>query len=140
MLSLLFALFVTLSLVELQINEKASVTIENPIFKPSNGVIYLRIWVPIWGFLCIEGRRDLNHTIMWLRRCNKNYQAGKPNVYLWRGERRLLSQYLINSVPIYPMHVEKLPKSVCDKIERVQRDFLWGEGEGSRMQEQLERM
>lgn len=30
------------------------------------------------------------------------------------------------------MHVEKLPKSVCDKIERVQRDFLWGEGEGSR--------
>lgn len=54
---------------------------------------YLRIWVPILGFLCIEGRRDLNHTIMWLRRCNKNYQAGKPNVYLWRGERRLLSQY-----------------------------------------------
>ncbi|CAL1354334.1 unnamed protein product [Linum trigynum] len=36
------------------------------------------------------------------------------------------------SIPIYPMQVELLPKTVCKALDRVNREFLWGDSEDKR--------
>ena len=32
----------------------------------------------------------------------------------------------LSSLPIYFLSLFRMPKSVCDRLERIQREFLWG--------------
>ena len=40
--------------------------------------------------------------------------------------RITLSKLAISSIPYYHMQYAKLPKIVCDEIEKIQCGFLWG--------------
>ena len=45
--------------------------------------------------------------------------------------RLTLVKSVIDSAPIYWLNLHQMPKSICDQIERIRRDFLWGRGDNS---------
>jgi hypothetical protein len=41
--------------------------------------------------------------------------------------RLTLAKSVLEAVPIYPMMTDKIPKSCLDDIQKIQRNFIWGE-------------
>jgi hypothetical protein len=39
--------------------------------------------------------------------------------------RLTLSKFVLSFIPYYHMQYAKLPKTLCDEIEKTQRGFLW---------------
>lgn len=52
----------------------------------------------------------------------------KRNV-LSRAGRRTLVQSVINAIPVYTMQTAMLPSSICDQLDRLARNSLWGGSE-----------
>ena len=48
--------------------------------------------------------------------------------YISEGGRITLIKSTLASMPIYQMSIFRIPKIVAKRIEKVQRDFLWGGG------------
>ena len=48
--------------------------------------------------------------------------------YISKGGRITLIKSTLASMPIYQMSIFRIPKIVAKRIEKVQRDFLWGGG------------
>ena len=48
--------------------------------------------------------------------------------YISKGGRITLIKSTLASMPIYQMSIFKMPKIVARRLEKVQRDFLWGGG------------
>ncbi|CAJ2657953.1 unnamed protein product [Trifolium pratense] len=46
--------------------------------------------------------------------------------------RLTLSKSVLSSIPYYHMQYAKLPKTLCDDMEKIQRGFLWGDKEERR--------
>lgn len=42
--------------------------------------------------------------------------------------RATLAQAMIAAMPTYCMQTVLLPKSTCEKLEKMNRDFIWGDG------------
>ncbi|KAK4282627.1 hypothetical protein QN277_013982 [Acacia crassicarpa] len=51
---------------------------------------------------------------------------------LSQARRITLSQSVLASIPFFQMQSYKLPASVCQNMERMQRDFIWGDTENRR--------
>lgn len=45
---------------------------------------------------------------------------------LSRAGRRTLVQSVLNAIPVYIMQTSLLPKSVCNQLDRISRNYLWG--------------
>ena len=52
--------------------------------------------------------------------------------YLSKGGRITLIKSTLASIPIYQMSIFRMPKSVGKRLEKLQRDFLWGGGNTGR--------
>ena len=48
--------------------------------------------------------------------------------YISKGGRLKLIQSTFSSLPIYFLSLFRMPKVVCSRFEKIQRDFLWGGG------------
>ena len=48
--------------------------------------------------------------------------------YISKGGRITLIKSTLASMPIYQMSIFRMPKSVAKRVEKTQRDFLWGGG------------
>ena len=48
--------------------------------------------------------------------------------YISKGGRMTLIRSTLSSMPIYCMSLFQMPRSVSLRLERIQRDFLWGGG------------
>ncbi|XP_062006018.1 uncharacterized protein LOC133723218 [Rosa rugosa] len=76
-------------------------------------------------------------------RVTKNTYAGlvdkaQSRLASWKGKvlnmagRLTLIQSVNSSIPIYAMQTAKLPMKLCDKLDKLNRDFLWGDTEQKR--------
>ncbi|KAK2662605.1 hypothetical protein Ddye_001179 [Dipteronia dyeriana] len=52
--------------------------------------------------------------------------------FLYKGGRLVLIKAVISSIPIYFLLVFKIPVSVANRIEMIQRSFLWGDNDAKR--------
>ena len=48
--------------------------------------------------------------------------------YLSKGGRLTLIKSTFSSLPIYLMSLFVIPQKVCARLEKIQRDFMWGGG------------
>ena len=48
--------------------------------------------------------------------------------YISKGGRLTLIRSTLSSLPIYFLSLFRMPKRVCARLEKIQRDFLWGGG------------
>ena len=48
--------------------------------------------------------------------------------YISKGGRLTLIRSTLSSLPIYFLSLFRMPKSVCARLEKIQKDFLWGGG------------
>ena len=46
--------------------------------------------------------------------------------YISKGERTTLIRSTLSSLPIYFLSLFRMPKLVCERLERIQKEFLWG--------------
>ena len=53
--------------------------------------------------------------------------AGWKKMYLSKGGRLTLLKSTLSSLPTYYLSLFTIPTLVANKIERLQRDFLWGD-------------
>ena len=53
--------------------------------------------------------------------------AGWKKLYLSKGGRLILLKSTLSSLPIYFLSLFTIPTHVANKIEKLQRDFLWGD-------------
>ena len=47
--------------------------------------------------------------------------------YISKGGRITLIRNTLSSLPIYHLSLFRMPKKICSSLERIQRQFLWGE-------------
>ena len=48
--------------------------------------------------------------------------------YIFKGGRIILIKSILASMPIYQLSLFRMPKIVAKRMEKLQRDFLWGGG------------
>ena len=46
--------------------------------------------------------------------------------YISKGGRITLIHSILSNLPIYYLSLFRMPQKVCSKLERIQRQFLWG--------------
>ena len=77
------------------------------------------------GVPIVHGRVTKSMHRYTVERMEKRLSNWKQNVLTLAG-RRTLIQSVTSSMPIYSMQSMLLPVSICDDIDRVNRNFLWG--------------
>ena len=60
-------------------------------------------------------------------RYRKRLAAWKTQ-YISKGGKITLNRSTLSSLPIYYLSLFRMPQKVCAKLERIQRQFLWGGG------------
>lgn len=62
----------------------------------------------------------------------QNRLAGWKSKTLSMAGRLTLIQAVTASIPVYAMQTAKLPASTCDTLDKLNRDFLWGDCDGKK--------
>ena len=57
--------------------------------------------------------------------------VGWKKLYLSKGGKLTLLKNTLSSLPTYYLSLFTIPSHMTNKIKKIQRDFLWGEFEGS---------
>ena len=57
--------------------------------------------------------------------------SGWKRLYLSKGGRLMLIKSTLSILPTYFLSLFTIPKAVTTRLERIQRDFLWGSSKGN---------
>lgn len=74
----------------------------------------------------IHGRMTTN-TFKFLLNTVYNRFAGWKSKYLSMASRATLIKSLASSIPMYAIQTTEVPNSICDAVDKCNRDFLWGD-------------
>lgn len=77
------------------------------------------------GFPIITGRKDKAYYSFLVDKIHSKLTGWKASTLSQAG-RITLAQSTILSIPNYVMHTTLIPAAVCDEMERLCRDFIWG--------------
>lgn len=69
-----------------------------------------------------KGKADFTFLLDKIRSKLSRWKAST----LSQAGRISLAQSCVMSVPCYVMQISKIPASICDEVERMCRDFIWG--------------
>ena len=78
------------------------------------------------GVPLLHSRVNKHHFIPILERMQQKFAGWKTGV-LSLAERATLIQSVTNAIPAYTMQTLELPRKVCDEIDKLNRNFLWGD-------------
>ncbi|KAG5529761.1 hypothetical protein RHGRI_030220 [Rhododendron griersonianum] len=78
------------------------------------------------GIPLLHKRVSKDHFNHILEKIQKRLSCWKSNTLMLAG-RATLIQSSASPIPSYTMQTMKFPASVCDKIDRLHRNFLWGD-------------
>ncbi|KAL7169819.1 hypothetical protein ACSBR2_034787 [Camellia fascicularis] len=78
------------------------------------------------GVTLMHGRVTRGHFNHILERMQKSLAGWKTKV-LSLATRTTLIQAVSSAIPAYTMQTNALPKKVCDEIDKLNRNFLWGD-------------
>lgn len=73
-------------------------------------------------------RGHFNHIIQKIQ----TRLSGWKQQCLSLADRVTLSKFVLSSIPYYHMQYAKIPKSIYNEIEKIQRGFIWGDAEQGR--------
>lgn len=71
-------------------------------------------------------QQDLNYLIDLIDTVKEKLSGWKANHLSFAG-RVTLSKSVIQAIPIYTMMTTLIPKSCLNEIQRLQRNFIWGD-------------
>ncbi|CAL5382784.1 unnamed protein product [Camellia sinensis] len=78
------------------------------------------------GVPLLHSRVNKHHFIPILERMQQKFAGWKTGVLSLAG-RATLIQLVTNAIPAYTMQTLELPRKVCDEIDKLNRNFLWGD-------------
>lgn len=74
----------------------------------------------------VHDRVNESHSKHIIEKFSKKIASWKISCLSFAGKRTLI-QSVISSIPNYTMQTMKLPAKVCQKINKLNEDFLWGD-------------
>ncbi|KAK4262419.1 hypothetical protein QN277_027981 [Acacia crassicarpa] len=80
------------------------------------------------GFPLSRNRRKKDTFNYIIERVRNKLSAWKVNCLSTAG-RITIAKSVLSSIPLYPMQVARIPRSICLQVERLQRNFIWGHDE-----------
>ncbi|CAL1352198.1 unnamed protein product [Linum trigynum] len=83
------------------------------------------------GVMAIHGRVTRGRYQDLALRIQKKLAPWKAR-YLSLASRITLVKSVAASIPVYPMQVELMPKTVCKDLDKINRSFIWGDSEEKR--------
>jgi len=72
------------------------------------------------------GTIQVNHYMEWYCRKNGKAFGGLEELYLSKGGTLTLIKSTLSNLPTYYLSLFPIPLGVTNRIEKLQRDFLWG--------------
>ena len=78
---------------------------------------------------------NMNRASAWnlvLEKIQNRLASWKARI-LSRAGRLILIKSVLNSLPVYFMSIFKMPKSIAQKIVKIQRSFFWRSRQGEQM-------
>ncbi|GAU24368.1 hypothetical protein TSUD_390770 [Trifolium subterraneum] len=78
-----------------------------------------------------SGRNSRRHFSHIVNKIQSKLSGWKQQCLSFAG-RITLSKYVISTIPYYHMQYGKIPKTICDEVDKIQRGFLWGDSEQGR--------
>ena len=77
------------------------------------------------GASVVRGRQSKNHYKHVIDRIQARLAGWKSKDIALAG-RVTLAQSVLTTIPYYTMQTTPIPTAVCDEIERITRNFIWG--------------
>nr|KYP74203.1 Putative ribonuclease H protein At1g65750 family [Cajanus cajan] len=77
------------------------------------------------GFPLVPGRMGRSHFLPMVEKLHSRLASWKRNM-LNRASRICLAQSVLTSLPTYTMQTLWLPQTICNDIDKVSRNFIWG--------------
>jgi hypothetical protein len=87
-----------------------------------------QIWV---GVLLIQGRVKINHFSSLIDKTKKKLASWKSKILSKAGKSILIKSSLATQ-PYYLMNTVRLPLGIISQLERICRDFFWGDNDEGR--------
>ena len=83
----------------------------------------------LWNYLgvpLLHTRVSKNHFLSILEKLKNKLAGLNPRMSSFAGWATLI-QSVTSTMPAYAMQTMELPRKVCDEIDKINRNFLWGD-------------
>lgn len=102
-----------------------SKNVDDRLATPLANMVDIPLVNDLGKYLCIHGRVFDDMFQNLIDRFSARFKGWKLK-FLTLAERQILTQSVLNSIPVYVIQTIMIPIGVCNKLEQLMRRFLWG--------------